>query len=231
MSVKYWGDPASQPCRTVHYILKKWGIDHEYIRVRLYVDNRTEEFKKTVHPKGIIPTIEHEGQKIFESATQSRYLLDAFECDENLLPRSDRKKRSQVESLLDWNNTTVRPNHCGSMKRISQAKRLGLPDPIAVCCLENADISEEEKKEITNKLYSVLDEIEQMTSSHDYLVDDNLSIADIQIYNEILDSKLLIGYDLSKHPNTVSWMDRIESDPVVQEINEEMRESMKNIQR
>ena len=54
MSVKYWGDPASQPCRTINYILKKCNIDHEYIRVRLYVDNRTEEFKKNVNPQQIM---------------------------------------------------------------------------------------------------------------------------------------------------------------------------------
>ena len=77
----------------------------------------------------------------------------------------------------------------------------------------------------------MLDEIEAKTTEHDYLIGDNVTIADIQIYNEILDSKLLIGYDLSNHPNTVKWMERIEADPVIQEINEDMHESMKHISR
>ena len=68
------------------------------------------------------------------------------------------------------------------MKRISQAPRLGKINPDKVCDLENADISEEEKKEITHTIYSVFDEIEAKTTEHDYLIWDNVTIADIQIY-------------------------------------------------
>ena len=72
MSVKLWSDAASQPCRTIYYILKKCNIDHEYIHTELFKTTRSEEYKKNVNPKGTVPVIEHEGQKIFESATQAR---------------------------------------------------------------------------------------------------------------------------------------------------------------
>ena len=72
MSVKFWSDGASQPCRTIYYILKRFNIEHEYVHVTLFTETRSEEFKKNVNPKGLVPVIEHEGQKIFESASQAR---------------------------------------------------------------------------------------------------------------------------------------------------------------
>ena len=73
MVLKFWCDPVSQPWRTIYYIIKKCKIEHQYFYIQLFKDTRSEEYKKNVNPKGTVPVIEHDGQKIFESATQARY--------------------------------------------------------------------------------------------------------------------------------------------------------------
>ena len=73
MVLKFWCDPVSQPCRTILYILKRYQIEHQYNFIALFKDTRSENFKKNVNPKGTVPVIEHDGQKIYESATQARY--------------------------------------------------------------------------------------------------------------------------------------------------------------
>ena len=220
MSVKYWGDPVSQPCRTVEYILRKLGIEYENNFAELFKVTRTEEYKRDVNPRGHIPTLEHDGEKIFESATICRYLLDTFEGDENLLPRKDLKARAKVDALLDWNGTTVRPSLTGALKKIVLGPLLvGAPAP-----------TEEERKEEMQKVHSVLDEIEAMTGKHHFLASDNMSIADVQIYNELILCKALIGFDLDKYPNTQKWTERIDEDTIIQDLNQEMNKRLSSMQ-
>ena len=56
MSIKYYGEPGSQPCRTVQYCLTKLGIEHEYIETFVFTGTGTEEFKK-INPIAKIPVI------------------------------------------------------------------------------------------------------------------------------------------------------------------------------
>ena len=51
----------------------------------------------------------------------------------------------------------------------------------------------------------------------DYLSGDEISIADISVFNEILQLKYL-DYDLTKYPKIMAWYDRINSLEEVQKI-------------
>ena len=216
MSVKYWGDPVSQPCRTIEFILRKLNIEHENNHTVLFKDTRSEEFKK-VNPRGKVPVIEHDGTKFFESASMARYLLDVFEGPETLLPRADLKARAEVDALLDWNATTARPGITnGALAKIVLGPTFfGAPKP-----------TEEETKTVMDGLYAVLDEIEERTGKHQYLASDDLSIADVQVYNEYVLAHTMLKFDTEKYPNTVAWASRLAEDPIVKELDEAMNKRL-----
>eukprot|EP00343_Euplotes_focardii_P008022 CAMPEP_0205819592 /NCGR_PEP_ID=MMETSP0206-20130828/2035_1 /ASSEMBLY_ACC=CAM_ASM_000279 /TAXON_ID=36767 /ORGANISM="Euplotes focardii, Strain TN1" /LENGTH=222 /DNA_ID=CAMNT_0053113377 /DNA_START=22 /DNA_END=690 /DNA_ORIENTATION=- len=211
MSIKYWGDAASQPCRTIEYILRKHSIEYENNLVVLFKGTRTEDYKK-VNPKQFVPTVEHDGVKIFESNSQCRYLLDTFECNEDLLPRSDLKARAQVDSHLDWNGNTVRPALSGGLKVIVlKPTFFGAPQP-----------TEEEKKEAMDGIFAIIDEIEARTGENDFLINDKMSIADVQVYNEVTLANTLLQFGFDKYPNTEKWVERMVADPIIKELDAEM---------
>ena len=220
MSLKYWGDPVSQPSRTVEFVLRKLGLDYENNFIELFKATRTEEFKRDVNPRGLVPVLEHDGHKMFESATICRYLLDTFEGDEHLLPRKDLKARSDVDALLDWNGSTVRPNFTGPLRKLVLFPLVfGDPAP-----------TEEERKEEMQKVHSVLDELEELTGKHQFLTGEHMSIADVHIFNELILCKTVIGFDLDKYPNTQKWADRVQEDPIVQALVEEMNKRISSMQ-
>ena len=146
------------------------------------------------------------------------YLLDAFQWDEALLPRNDFKERAKVDALLDWNGTTVRPILTGSLIKIVSSPKLGGPEP-----------TEEEKKQEFDKIFSLYKEMDEILSHHTFLANDNLSIADVQIYNEIILNRTVFKFDLTDYPNLVNWKAKMEEDTVIQEMNELMLKRLSEI--
>ena len=219
MSLKVWIDPVSQPSRTVWYVVKRLKLDHEFKLTKVVEDTRTEEFRKNVNPNGVVPVIEHDGEKIYESATIVRYLLDCFQGDETLLPRSDLKKRAKVDYWLDWNNTTARVQ-CGEtlMELVIRPQFEGKPMP-----------DEDKKKELMDKYNSCMKMIEDALDGHSYLTGDDLSIADIQLYNEITLNQMMLKLDYEDYPNIKAWVERIGSDEFVKECDEALHQRLEEM--
>ena len=217
MSVKHWYDPASQPCRTVKFVIKTLGIDAEIIPTKAMEDTRTEEFKRDINPQGFVPVLEDKGQKIYESATMCRYLLDAYKGDESLFPREDLLARAQVDSWLDYNNTAVRQTGGTAVDEIIANPMFGAEVP-----------SEEQKKKLLDSYFKDLKHIDTSLKNSDFLTGDKLTIADVQIYNEITSTSLFLKLTFDDFPNIKSWIDRIGENEVIKELNEELQERLKD---
>ena len=139
------------------------------------------------------------------------YLLDVFQCDETLLPRTDLKERTKVDALLDWNGNTVRPTLTGSLRKIVFTPKFGGPEA-----------TDEEKKAEFEKVYGLYKELDGILSNHAFLANDNLSIADVQIYNEFVLVQAVFKLEITDYPNLEKWKARMEEDTVIQELNELM---------
>mmetsp|Transcript_35089 Transcript_35089/g.34760 ORF Transcript_35089/g.34760 Transcript_35089/m.34760 type:complete len:218 (-) Transcript_35089:37-690(-) len=212
MSLIFWHDPISEPSRTVYYVIKKLGIEHELKQVAIVKDTRTEEFKKDVNPAGLIPVIKHDDQFIYESSTIIRYLLDAFDPEEVLLPRTDLKERAKVDYWLSWRNTTYRPaSDTAIMKMIVNPMFLGADKP-----------SEEECKALVKATQDELAVIEAAVTDKPYLVGDHLTIADVYLYNEILEGHHLFKLELDG--KVKEWFDRVNEDEIVKELTDVLLE-------
>jgi glutathione S-transferase len=215
-SLKFWGNILSPPSRTIFYILRKFDIEHEFIQTDIPKDTRSEEYKKNVNPSGTVPVIHDEDLQIYESASIIRYLIDTYKPDHDLLPKKDRNRRAKIEELLDRNENTYRSPVTQLMVKIILGPKLfGAPIPSA-----------EESKEIIEKVDSVFDELDKKLEGQSFLIGDNISIADIRIYNGILNSTALARFPIDKFENLCRWMSDIESDPTLSEINDEFMQAV-----
>ena len=138
-------------------------------------------------------------------------MLDAFQWDESLLPRTDLKERSKIDALLDWNGTTVRPTLGGLLIKVIFTPMFGGPEA-----------TEEERKQLMDKILDLYKEIDEILSHHAFLANDNLTIADVQIYNEIILNQAFFKYEFTDYPNLIKWKAKMEEDPVLQEMTELM---------
>jgi len=208
MSLKFWYDPISEPSRTVMFILKKLNVEHEAILAQVVKDTRSEDFKKNVNPAGVVPVIEHDGTKIYESACICRFLLDTYDPNETLLPRSDLKKRAAVDYWLDWRNTSYRPHSQEAIDRIFvDGKMLKMEPP-----------TEEEQKVMIGKMEKAIETVEAAVTDKPYLTGDELTIADVYLYTEIIEGHHLLNTHLGE--KTKEWTDRVNEDEVVKELTD-----------
>jgi glutathione S-transferase len=179
--LRFWGNILSQPSRTIFYILRKFDIEHEFIHTNIPKDTRSAEYRKNVNPSGTVPVIHDEDLQICESASIIRYLIDTYKPDHDLLPLKDRKRRAKIEELLDRNGNTYRPAAIQLMiKLIMGPKIFGTPMPSA-----------EETKELMEKVHTVFGELDKKLEGQTFLTGDYTSIADIQVYNEVLNATTL----------------------------------------
>eukprot|EP00343_Euplotes_focardii_P002428 CAMPEP_0205806706 /NCGR_PEP_ID=MMETSP0205-20121125/10343_1 /ASSEMBLY_ACC=CAM_ASM_000278 /TAXON_ID=36767 /ORGANISM="Euplotes focardii, Strain TN1" /LENGTH=220 /DNA_ID=CAMNT_0053080019 /DNA_START=15 /DNA_END=677 /DNA_ORIENTATION=- len=218
MSLKFWWDPISQPSRSVKYALIKSTVDYEENEILVIKDTRSEDYKNNVNPFGKVPTIHDDDLKLYESATQLRYILDNFCEDESLLPRSDLKARAKVDFWLDWNNTMGRPSFCTLLlKLIFLPKVFKAPLP-----------SEEETKDLYEKVYIALTFMNQSLEDQDYLAGGELSIGDVQVYNELYEAIIMCQLDLDKYTNVAAWVERVGKDQNIKNLDEQFLARLKN---
>ena len=91
-----------------------------------------------------------------------------------MLPRTDLKERTKVDALLDWNGNTFRPILTSALRKIIFAPKLGAPEPTI-----------EERKFEIDRVYQLYNEMDNTLEKHSFLANNNLSIGDVQIYNEL----------------------------------------------
>ena len=60
-----------------------------------------------------------------------------------------------------------------------------------------------------------------------YLVGDQISIADIQVFYELTTGFFMLGRKLAEWPNVVAWVDRMKSEKILTELNMEAIPLMK----
>ncbi len=214
MTFTLWYDAMSEPCRSVLYVLKKLGLEHEVINIQAGKYTRTEEFKRDVNPSGLVPVLKHDEDFIYESANILRYLLDGFDSEETLLPRTDLKKRAKVNYWLDWRNTTFRPDSEPAIYTLFvNPLFFGIDKP-----------AEEECKKLLDKWYEKFTFIEKALESNSYLTGEEYTIADLYLYTELTGTKALLKMEVTE--KIQEWIDRVEEDTVVKELTDGFMEGL-----
>lgn len=179
----------------VRLLLSMMGTPFEYVeRDILKGETRTPEYLNTINPNGKIPALVLEdGRVLAESNAILTYLAEGT----NFIP-DDRFERAEMMGWLFFEQYDHEPNIA---VLISWYAIKGLP--------EHADIFEPMKQAGAKR---ALDLMERRLSSHNWLVGDGLTIADISLYAYTHRAELG-KVSLADYPAIRAWLERFEALP------------------
>jgi glutathione S-transferase len=188
--VRVYGDIQSGNCYKVKLLMSHLEIAHEWVALNILGGETRSEAFLAKNPNGKIPVLELEsGDCLSESNAILNYLAD----DTPYLPR-DPWARAHVLKWQFFEQYSHEP-YIAVARFI--VKYLGLP--------------EERRAEFESKKeggYKALGVMELQLTNTDFLVDDEMTIADISLfaYTHVAHEG---GFDLSAYPAVRAWLDRV----------------------
>ena len=151
-----------------------------------------------------------------ESHSILRYIAETRKLPDHWYPK-DLKQRARVDEYLDWHHTHLRSGvHLYLMKKILY--------PIF-----GKEVSEKELKNLEKILHLSLKQMEDRLTKHKYLCGDEISIADISAFCEVMDTKLSPDIDISKYNHVVAWMNRMLLIPAVKKVHEPLLKQVEGL--
>lgn len=175
-------------------LLEFLGIQHEWLHINvLKAESHTPEFLQ-MNPNGKIPVLVLDDERIL---TESNAILGYLAEETEFVP-TDRYAKAKMYEWMFFEQYSHEP-FIAVARFIN--KYLGLPE---------ARI--EEYHALQPKGHKALAIMEQAFGQHDYLVGNELSLADISLYayTHVADEG---GFDLSLYPNIQAWCQRIQNYP------------------
>lgn len=208
-SLKLYYDVLSQPCRSVKNVLDLLKVKHEIVEIKIATgDTKKEDYRK-INPQGLIPAINDNGFILGESEAVVRYILNTRPGGEKLYP-ADPKTRSQIDRYFPFHHSSVRPVLSEIMLAthpfISKDRKFDLE-------------ATQRKTEQTLKQFN-----EFYLQGKKFIAGDELTIADLFAFNELVSLYLNLDYDLSKQPAVKEYVDRILNLPFMEEIMKQVKE-------
>lgn len=192
--MKVYGDLLSGNCYKVKLLLEFLDIQHEWLYINvLKAESHTPEFLQ-MNPNGKIPVLVLDDERIL---TESNAILGYLAEETEFVP-TDRYAKAKMYEWIFFEQYSHEP-FIAVARFIN--KYLGLPE---------ARI--EEYHALQPKGHKALAIMEQALGQHDYLVGNELTLADISLYayTHVADEG---GFDLSLYPNIQAWCQRIQNYP------------------
>ena len=192
--MKVYGDLLSGNCYKVKLLLEFLDIQHEWLYINvLKAESHTPEFLQ-MNPNGKIPVLVLDDERIL---TESNAILGYLAEETEFVP-TDRYAKAKMYEWIFFEQYSHEP-FIAVARFIN--KYLGLPE---------ARI--EEYHALQPKGHKALAIMEQALGQHDYLVENELTLADISLYayTHVADEG---GFDLSLYPNIQAWCQRIQNYP------------------
>lgn len=196
MAIKIYIHHNSQPCRAVLALLNFLNLPYEIIEVKIYQGGaRTSEFK-AMNPLAKVPTIiDEDGTVLGESHAILRYLCRKYKAPNNFYP-TDALGAAKVDQYLDWHQTNTRRVYNFLIATITPMFPKGHFDYY----------NKEEEEKTMLRAFKMIDTI--WLQNKDFLVSNEISIADISAFSEII-SLAVFDWDFSEFPNLKKWLERV----------------------
>lgn len=189
--MRIYGDIQSGNCYKIKLLCSLLNIEHEWVHVDILAgDTSTTEFLQK-NPNGKIPLLELDDGRCL---SESNAILNFLATGSELIPL-DSFKLAKVQQWQFFEQYSHEP-YIAVARFI--AKYLGLPE---------SRKAEYEAKQLGG--HKALAVMEKQLSTSPYLVGDALTTADISLYGytHVADEG---GFDLSRYPFVLAWIDRIQ---------------------
>lgn len=192
--MKVYGDIRSGNCYKIKLIMSLLDIEHEWIDINILKGDNLKDAFKAKNPSGKIPVLElDDGRYLTESNAIINYLATG-----SVYYPTERFLHAEVLQWQFFEQYSHEP-YIAVARFI--AKYLGMP--------------EERRDEFLSKQeggHKALSFMEQKLGNNDYLVNNQLTTADIALfaYTHVADDG---GFDLNQYPAIQRWIKRVESQP------------------
>ncbi len=185
-------------------------------------DHLTDEYQ-SIHPKGVVPLLVHDGAVIIESHDIIKYLDDHFDS-EPLMPRTE-EQRERVRPWMERGSALQTSMKTLTYERVFRAKYPPSTEKYSYYAAHqrNPELVEFYRKYVTGftpeelarheaATDQYLDELDAALGSAPYLVGDTISLADFSAIVNVHRAQVL-GFDLARRGNLQRWYERMKARP------------------
>ncbi|XP_030382129.1 glutathione S-transferase 1-like [Scaptodrosophila lebanonensis] len=201
LKLKLYGLDLSPPVRAVFLTLKALGLPYDYIPVDLLSKEHMSAQYLQKNPQHTVPTLEDNGQFIWDSHAIMAYLVRKYGKDDSLYPK-DPILRAIVDQRLHFESGVV---FTGALRSITTpllfSGRTEIP------------------KERIDAIAEVYDFMEEFLKHHNYIAGNHLTIADFSLISSITSLVAFLDIEVVKYSQIVAWMRRLEQLPYYEEAN------------
>lgn len=180
----------------VIYVAEELGIDYTYTNIDLATgENKTPEHLKR-HPFGKLPTLDHDGQYLFESGAICRYLASVE--NSSLYPINDHYQRCLIDQWIDFFSIHL-GRWLGTLffERVLR-ESIGMGKP-------KEDLIEESLEFIEQQMEMV----NQHLAKNKWLTGSHLSIADLFAFAYV-ETAEKSQFSLDPYPIVKKWFEEIQ---------------------
>ena len=155
LDLKLYGANVCPFVHRARLALAEKGLEYEYVAVDL---RNKPDWYHDVLPTGQVPLLEHQGNRVWESAIVCEYLEECFPLPA-LLPK-DPGARAKARLCIDWTSGTLVPLFYRLLKGQNLEERQGHKDA----------------------LMAALEKLDAELEGQPWLLGDDLSLADLELY-------------------------------------------------
>ena len=153
-----------------------------------------------MNPQHTVPTLDDNGEYIWESAAICTYLVAKYAKDDNLYPK-DLYTQAKIHQRLHFNNSVL----------FAKARSAAVP----VFSKGATEISADGIKE----LLSAYDFLEAFLATDKYLVGNNLTVVDYCTAATVTSTHNMVPVDPVTHPKLLDWLNRMQNISFFNEVN------------
>lgn len=211
-----YADYLSQPARAVICFCMINNIAYKVIPT-LILDggNRDKKYRSDINPHGKIPSIQLiENQNTFtlyESTAILRYLSSKYQVQENWYNRTNLERRALIDQYLDW--------HHGNTREVCHGTYIA---EFLVPIFKNLGKKVLDFKTRREEVPRILKYLSSQLSKHKYIVDDEISIADLILSSELTQLHG-IKYDFSAYPYVDQYLSMMNKIEAMHKVNTDLR--------
>jgi glutathione S-transferase len=202
MSLIFYAAPMSTAVIT-EVVLAELGIPHEKVTVDLKAGESKKPAYLEKNPNGLVPTIDHDGELIWESVAITLYLGETFGVEKGLFPAPG-PARARAMKWLVWGHVTLGM----AINIVARNTTKWYPEDE-----RNAKQGESAKAE-AHKCLGILD---AALNKSPYLTGETYTLADAHLHS-LISWVGMVGIDLSTYEHISAWSKTCSERPAYKQV-------------
>lgn len=197
----------------VIYVAEELGVDFKYTVVDLSKGENKSPEHMARHPLGKLPTLDHDGKKLFESAAICQYMAAAEKSP--LLP-TDIYQRALVDQWMNYMSIHL-GRWIGSLlfeRYVRKAFGMG-------------EINKDAEKEALGFIEQQMAVVDKQLAANKFIAGDALTIADPHAFAYI-ETAPMCELSLEPYPNVQRWLDTYAARPAANRAQERLGRNRSN---